>query len=267
MATSFKPLSYPHPRRCPSRVEVISIRDRIRKLDSEILKVDGQNKGAQIQLANLHYEKENLTSYISPFRSLPIEIMTEILRLCLESGVRREKLMKICGTLRDVVTGTPTFWNKIQICYWGQYKASKGTNYSKIQHLEFALLCAGPTPLDLRIDSKSCSSGFRFDRTTVISSRKCAVRSLSIHISHEEEAIYSVLQALDMSTLKDFSLEGCTIDKLGKFLDLAMQSSQEQMTIGIDARGKGVDTLLQHGLLRRATKLFLSIESDDSLVQ
>ncbi|PVG04295.1 hypothetical protein CPB86DRAFT_212210 [Serendipita vermifera] len=105
----------PHPRHRPTRTEIRSSKSEINKLDRQISNLQAQIDEIQTQIDSLQHERDNHASYISPFRCLPVEILTKIFHYCLENDESRGELMEVCGTIRDIVTGTPAFWSKIRI--------------------------------------------------------------------------------------------------------------------------------------------------------
>jgi hypothetical protein len=113
-------LSYPHPRCCPIQEEIQSIKTEVNRLDECISDLQGRIKRLQAQLAPLQRKRDNYASYTSPLRNLPVDILAEILQICLNNGVKREILASTCGTIRDAFVGIPGFWNKIRI--WGRYR-------------------------------------------------------------------------------------------------------------------------------------------------
>jgi hypothetical protein len=108
MDTSSMILSYPHPRCCPTRDEVIASKIKIEEINEEISRLTKR-------IQDLHLERENHVSYISPLRRLPLDVLMEIICTCIDTGIRRDILGRICGTLRDAFIEMPTLWNKIRI--------------------------------------------------------------------------------------------------------------------------------------------------------
>jgi hypothetical protein len=100
--------SVTHPRQCPTIAEASYTRVSIKHLDHRI-------KELQNQLELLQRQRGNLTSFISPFRCLPVEILQTIAQLCLDGGVSVTVMTQICGRLRDVVTGMTTPWGNIYL--------------------------------------------------------------------------------------------------------------------------------------------------------
>jgi hypothetical protein len=125
MDTSSIALSYPHPRCCPTQDEIQSIKTEVNQLDECISDLEYQIQQLQARLAPLQRKRDNYASYISPLRNLPLDILTEIIQICLDNEVRREILGSICGTIRDAFVEVPGFWNKIRLCgFYKKYNAS-----------------------------------------------------------------------------------------------------------------------------------------------
>ncbi|PVF95804.1 hypothetical protein CPB86DRAFT_561877 [Serendipita vermifera] len=252
MNVSSRLLQDPHPRQCPTRAEMASGKQEIQRLDQELTNLKTQIEGLQAQFARLQRERDNYASYISPFRCLPTEILTEIVHLCLENRVPHGDLMKTCGTIRNVVNGTPTFWNKIQICPNFRYHPSKGHHCSTTEHLDFILKRVNSTPLDLSIDMEA--EGCLDSLAHLLSSHKCKIRSLHVQSCDVEDVSHN-LANLNMSTLQNLSLYVSDNRAMEMILDLAAQSRQEQMIINLNSDGRSALPLLQHSVVQRATEL------------
>jgi hypothetical protein len=106
-------LPFPHPRHRPTTKEVDSGKSLLADINSEIECV--KDKGQIYDLEVLRRRRANIASYISPFRCLPVEILGDIIRLCLEDDVKLGHLIQICGTIRDIVIGMHSIWSKIYI--------------------------------------------------------------------------------------------------------------------------------------------------------
>ncbi|CAG8671307.1 1893_t:CDS:1 [Acaulospora colombiana] len=121
MSTLSKVLPNPHPRHYPIHDEILSSKSEIDKIDTQISNLQVQINKLQAQLDSLQHERDNHMSYISIFRCLPVDVLVEIAHQCLQSGTSCKKLMKVSSNLRNVVTGTSTFWNNIRL-WSGDYK-------------------------------------------------------------------------------------------------------------------------------------------------
>ncbi|PVF93778.1 hypothetical protein CPB86DRAFT_714686 [Serendipita vermifera] len=84
MADFSQALPIPHPRQRPTQAEVLTSQKEIHRLDSTISDLKRQISELQARLAPLQRERDNLASYISPFRRLPVDIISEIIHHCRE---------------------------------------------------------------------------------------------------------------------------------------------------------------------------------------
>jgi hypothetical protein len=108
-------LPFPHPRHRPTAKGVDSGKSLLADINSEI---EWARDKAQVSLHDLEVlrrRRSNIASYISPFRCLPVEILGNIIQLCLEDDVKLGQLIQICGTIRDIVIGMHSIWSKIYI--------------------------------------------------------------------------------------------------------------------------------------------------------
>jgi hypothetical protein len=108
-------LPIPHPRHSPTKYEIASSKRLIKGLDQKIEGVKSEIDKLQARLQSLQRDRENHASYISPLRRLPPEIWNFIVYECLEQSVDILVIIQICGTIRDIIVETPTFWNKIHL--------------------------------------------------------------------------------------------------------------------------------------------------------
>jgi hypothetical protein len=111
--TSYEALPFPHPRNCPTRAEVVLHKNEIEIIKKDMINIESKISRLRTRLRYLQQRKANHVSYIAPLRRLPPEILSEIVLMCLNNGVKLKKLMQVCGTLREVATGMSTLWNKI----------------------------------------------------------------------------------------------------------------------------------------------------------
>jgi hypothetical protein len=113
MMASDSTLPFPHPRHRPTEAEVGFHQKTITRLETDIKNTQNEINRLQANLVQLQKAKANHASYIAPLRRLPVELLSEIVYMSLESGVKLATLAQICGTLRDVVIGSSTLWNNI----------------------------------------------------------------------------------------------------------------------------------------------------------
>jgi hypothetical protein len=63
----------------------------------------------------LEQERLNRQSFITPFQSVPTEILCEIVRHAIGAGIPALRLNRICSQMRDVVNGFKELWSHIYI--------------------------------------------------------------------------------------------------------------------------------------------------------
>jgi hypothetical protein len=85
----------------------------IEGLERDIENIQNEIVQLQARLQHLQTAKANHASYIAPLRCLPVELLGDIMGMCIQGGLSRTTLIQICGTLRDVVIGSSGFWNDI----------------------------------------------------------------------------------------------------------------------------------------------------------
>jgi hypothetical protein len=115
-------LSFPHPRHRPTHTEIILSRKWIERIEEEIEFIDKEQQGLRIQLQLLQQRRENHLSYISPLRCLPMEILEDIFRLCLDEYVRITTLTQVCGSLRNLVHGMSSLWSRLKLDPYSSYR-------------------------------------------------------------------------------------------------------------------------------------------------
>jgi hypothetical protein len=106
-------LPFPHPRSCPAKAEITLHKYVIKSLEQDIIVLENEISKLQTRLRHIQQQKDNRASYISPFRRLPSEILSEIVYVCLYYGIKLTTLTQTCGTLRDIVVGMPPLWSEI----------------------------------------------------------------------------------------------------------------------------------------------------------
>jgi hypothetical protein len=106
-------LPFPHPRSCPAQAEILSHKVVIKTLEQDIIFLQNEISKLQTRLRHIQQQKDNRASYISPFRRLPSEILSEIVYVCLYDGIKLTALTQTCGTVRDIVVGMPALWSEI----------------------------------------------------------------------------------------------------------------------------------------------------------
>jgi hypothetical protein len=108
-------LPYPHPRHCPTVEETQYSKSSIQILDNAISDLEDRLNPLLERLRFLRRKRQNHASYISPFRCLPVEILSQIVHYSLHNGVDMMTLTQVCGRFRSVVVGMSTVWNNIRL--------------------------------------------------------------------------------------------------------------------------------------------------------
>jgi hypothetical protein len=129
-------LPFPHPRHCPTSAEVLFHKNIICDLDREIDAITERVIALQARIQILQKRRENRLSYISPLRRLPLEIIYNIIHICLDVDVKITVMTQICGTLRDIVHGMSDIWSRIVLDdYSTPYK------YSEVRSFIALIMC------------------------------------------------------------------------------------------------------------------------------
>ncbi|PVG01791.1 hypothetical protein CPB86DRAFT_870856 [Serendipita vermifera] len=248
----------PHPRHNPSRTEILWCQSAIKDLSGEISSLESQIRELTSRLVPLQKKRDNYASYISPFRRLPPEILTEIVTICLDRGVKLATMTQICGTVRNVVIGIPSVWSKLVVIPNDAYKYSTLGKIRCVteEHIKTVLTRASSTPLKLSLDLQS-------DKLQCIISQNPLVHSLDIHSSRFQDILPAELERLNLSALKEICIDIRNDTYLEKIMDLAMQSTHEEMNIDITFWQPPTTTILQHGLFSRAENLIINFGWDE----
>ncbi|PVF95798.1 hypothetical protein CPB86DRAFT_787703 [Serendipita vermifera] len=250
-------LPYPHPRPCPTLAESLQARNRINEIDEDIKGLQIQVRKLQTRIISLRRQRDNHVSYIAPFRCLPTEILIEIIQICLENDVKRNTLMRICGTVRDIVVGAPTFWNTIALC--GPHRKLVPLQYircSTVEQLDRALQRANPSALDINIYVNDNPKLLRF-----LCSQDHRIHSLTLNgdlnprNEDTSDLPFKNFHLLHLNRLKYLSLHRLSNSLIKKFMDLASQSSQEVMNLTLQPTNREIPAVLEHNLLHRAERL------------
>ncbi|PVF93779.1 hypothetical protein CPB86DRAFT_829069 [Serendipita vermifera] len=260
-------LPYPHPRRRPTQTERARSEKEIQRIEGEISNLTDKVGKLQDQIDEWQRIKANHLSFIASFRCLPEELLTEILRLSLNSDVSHGTLSSICGTIRGIVIGTSTFWNRIRIHNRRPgllpSAISSGIPCHKRVHLDFILTCASATPLDLWVDSDTPEH--RIELLELVVSHGCEISSLTLDSLEDELVLDPTLKILNLRALNVLSMNNLSREAIEKVMDLALQSDQGEMRIVMSPKPEeNVDSLLLHSLLQRPGHLELCLAHDFS---
>jgi hypothetical protein len=245
-------------------------------LNGDISVLESQIRELQARLSPLQQERDNHASYISPFRRLPTDILTDILHICLDNGVKLKILTAICGTIRDNILTTTTFWNRVrmgrprrwtivtdvsEIFCWGDpielisSKEKKVDRDLTVERLDVVLERAGSMPLEIWIDRINDEN--QVQMLELISSRNCSIRSMTVR---EEEPISKELpeQAmmnLNMNAFKELCLIETSQHQAKRIMDLATRSREDSMKIKIHIGRMDLVPIFQHELFQRIVEL------------
>jgi hypothetical protein len=113
--TDFTTSPLPHPRQLPSGDDIRQAKSMIDQLDQNIEDLEQSIRQLQRRIEELQEQRANYVSYISPLRRLPTEILSEIIRKCLQNGVDITVMSSICNRLREVALGMSGLWRRIRI--------------------------------------------------------------------------------------------------------------------------------------------------------
>jgi hypothetical protein len=108
-------LPIPHPKQLPTAVEIQYSTMIINDMDESIGNLKTKIHELQVRLQGLQRKRENYASYIAPFRRLPAEILSEIVRMGLYDGGYILDLAHINSQFRDAVFGTRSIWRHIRL--------------------------------------------------------------------------------------------------------------------------------------------------------
>lgn len=253
MNSSFNVLPYPHPRPRPRLAESLQAKNAIKKIeeDMEVLQ-----RELQLRVDSLQRQKDNHLSYISPFRCLPTEIFGQIIHICLEISVKWNTLAQICGTIRDIVVGTPTIWSTVELCKPRQGLIEKHCiPCSTVEQLNLCLKRARPSPLDLHIDLQDINP----DLLRILSSQNYSIHFLTLRGGTSGLSLEG-LDSLRLDGLKCLSMHHLPYSAMEKVLGLAMKSSHGKMALTLESSSSRLPRLLEHNLLQRVASLHLSSE-------
>ncbi|PVG01801.1 hypothetical protein CPB86DRAFT_781165 [Serendipita vermifera] len=255
-------LPFPHPRHWPTQEEILCHKAAIKELDREIADTENEISTLQTRLHHLQQRRANQASYISPLRCLPPEILIEIVQICLQINVSIGTLTQICGNLRDVVTGTPTFWNRIQLdspIYDRHFRyiweSDEGwMSCGTVEQLELILTRSGSNPLEILMECP-----FNPELLGLISSRKCMIKSLKIvdeKGAFQHFRYYDYFKYYDMNALERLSLR-CSCEQAAAIMDLALGSTRERIHLELNMH-TFTPLLLHHDLIQRAISIELT---------
>ncbi|PVG01789.1 hypothetical protein CPB86DRAFT_58159 [Serendipita vermifera] len=146
-------LSLPHPRHCPTPAEIALSKGMIKDIEKEMESLKSEGQGLQNRLELLQQRRENHASYISGLRRLPMEILEDIIRICLDNHVQIATITQICGTIREVAHEMSSIWSRLRLdpLFSYRYHPWEGILCSTAEQVGFVLAHAGSKPLDLGI--------------------------------------------------------------------------------------------------------------------
>jgi hypothetical protein len=74
---------FPHPRPYLTQTEVLLHKDTIKGLEEDISDLEDEITSLKARLQHLQQKNANHSSYISPLRCLPPDLLSEIVEICL----------------------------------------------------------------------------------------------------------------------------------------------------------------------------------------
>ncbi|PVG01808.1 hypothetical protein CPB86DRAFT_812084 [Serendipita vermifera] len=261
-------LPCPHPRECPSISDIQSSKAIINKLEHKIQLLHKKGSKRYIRIQDLYVKRANYLSYISPFRRLPAELLSEIVYFSLSNGVDLSTLTQICGRLRDVVIDMAVLWSHIHLSTPYHYHNST----SRLQDvLETGIKCLSLEQLDLvltRAQSVSLSLFVEWPvdigQLETIVLRAPKIRSLTIDVQGMGDTCKARLfSALDMSALRRLHLKQLDNETTEAFMDLAMQSTSEDLSLTLSIKQIQVGRFLEHDLMKRVARLDILSDVND----
>jgi hypothetical protein len=109
-------LPCPHPRgKFPTQEEILLSKPVIEALDQDIKVLQVEMKSLKKRLESLQRKRANYASYVSPLRRLPTEILSEIIRICVDDGVDITTIAGLSARLRKTALGMATMWSKVSL--------------------------------------------------------------------------------------------------------------------------------------------------------
>jgi hypothetical protein len=115
MSLFMEHLSNPHPRRVPTEVEVQHCLTVVDNLDTEMGNLQKKIEKLQKKMKSLEYKKQNHLSFMARIRCLPIDVIGEICKACVDVGISPFLLARICGRFRDIVLNMKVLWSHIHV--------------------------------------------------------------------------------------------------------------------------------------------------------
>ncbi|PVG01799.1 hypothetical protein CPB86DRAFT_781162 [Serendipita vermifera] len=176
-------------------------------------------------------------------------------------------LTQVCGTLRDVVIGLPSLWNKILLDsgiklrnYLYEVNTLGFQHCRNRGHLDLLLRRARSSHLHIYI---ACPPSP--DMVALLSYHTPTITSMSIDkgSSSSDGINRSDFETLNLESLQELKLQYIKPEDVGLIMDLALQSTCQ---LGIELKMKSMTSeLLRHELLERAVKVDISAEMDEPL--
>ncbi|PVF94872.1 hypothetical protein CPB86DRAFT_876103 [Serendipita vermifera] len=262
-------LPFPHSRKLPSNTEVRQCKAAISVLDQGIEEIRMQVQKLEKQIEDLDRKRANYASYISPFRRLPVEILSEIFTLCLHNGTRISTLTSIHGGLRGVILGMPLLWRRIHLEDESPFNRPSFSRtlpgsikcFSRRQ-LEAALAQAGSTPLQLKIHFPVGG-----DVLELISSRRTPIEHITFTGHYSRPPPTHHIVNFNFNFLCKLQIDYAFPDVLA-IMDLALKSTRNHFELYLEMeRTDLMVPIFTHPLLQRLTffKLYLVPDNDAHL--
>jgi hypothetical protein len=108
-------LPFPQLKQLPTGDDIRHSKSIIEQLDQNIVDLERNIKRLRAQLQEAQQKRAAYVSYVSPFRRLPTEVLSEIIILYLQSGGDITVITGICSRLREVALGMAGIWSHIAL--------------------------------------------------------------------------------------------------------------------------------------------------------
>ncbi|PVF92326.1 hypothetical protein CPB86DRAFT_195716 [Serendipita vermifera] len=245
----------------------------IDKIDQDIETLENEIKNIRTKIYYLKLARANYAFQICPLRRLPIEILTEIVRLCIAQKDDIITIAGVCSRLREIVLGMTAIWSKISLQTSTRTRGNKGgmkrvhapygpgyygdVRCTTLEQLELVLKRAGQTTLDLRVQWPPEPGTLE-----LISSRKCPIHSLEVSVCEDSKTPFSTRRFLDLNVmpLKRVRISKVDWKKAKGLMDLALRSGCSEIALEMDKVLFLMNGLLSKNSLFQKSNHLVSLE-------